>query len=137
MSLRRLLRGLVIAGCLIGGVVPAGQASAAEEREVCAVGSAYLASSSTCINEGPPAAGRYQVLFELKDQPAGVTDYAWTVTPAGRVQSGCTSTSYYCLLSVPNVPAQYYASVTYSSGGIGRSFQSTAYVEQWCGSYYC
>ena len=104
---------------------------------VCAVGSAYLANSPTCMNEGPPSQGRYSVVFELKDEPDGVTDYAWTVTPTGRVQYGCTATTSYCVLSVPNFAAQYDATVTYSYAGVGRSFQSTAFVEPWCGSYYC
>lgn len=137
MGLRHALRALVVATCVLGGLATAGPAAAAEERLVCAVGSAYLASDSICINEGPPAQGRYTVLFELKDEPATVTDYVWTVTPTARVQYGCTSTTGYCVLTVYNGSAEYQATVTYSSGGVGRSFTARALVEPWCGSTYC
>lgn len=131
-------------GLLAALVLPAAPAAAAEERLACAVAtSGYLATDSYCYNDRAPSNTGYVVVFDLRDEPADSTGFGWSVvtlegTPLGTVFSGCGSVDTGCSYRLPRTAeGRYRGTVTYTAGGVARTFEATAQVNRYCGSELC
>jgi hypothetical protein len=131
-----LLTALITASGL--AVATAGNASAlGGETLVCQVTpSSTAAFSPSCGNS--MGATSYHVTFRVQNETAPST-YAWSISADLRwtVTDGCTSTSNFCTISVPNGDNDMTASVTLTQNGVTETLTSYASVSQYCGIAYC
>jgi hypothetical protein len=137
--MRRLLA-LLAAFATVAAMVVSGAGSASalgSESFGCRVSTGPAAYAKTCTNT--QAASTYSVSF-LVQNVSGTVSYAWHV-PTGiyqmHIYAGCSTSSYQCVVTVPNADAEIDMSVTLTQGTASETLYSTAYILRYCGSNTC
>ena len=135
--MRRFRAASAAAATILGmGLLPAGEASAlGGEWLGCRVAPGTVFTFSQFCSNTANSASSYGVAFQVQSETAPST-YSWSV-PAefvSRISEGCTSTSNWCKVTVPNKDADITVSVTLTQGGSSVTLTSTATIMKTC--YY-
>lgn len=108
------------------------------ERLACLISPSHSTSPTAGCQTSVPSVGGYSIQYVVRNESGSYT-FAWTLPSGARLASGCTSTSDFCTVTVPETQADrdLIATVVLTQGGAHETLSTDAFIPAGCGRQLC
>ena len=127
----------MVAALLIGVALPLTPASATGPSLACNIQPSNNDNFNVMCGTSIPTTS-YTISYVVQGG-SGTYTYSWTPPAGGTNTGGCTSTTFYCDVSVHHgdLDHSYVATVVLTQGGTKTTLKSTAFIAGVCGNMFC